>query len=74
MYKIKEFIKNEKYFIFGMLFMILSELCFVYQSSVFKLYNIDFKNKIILILTTYYSVAFFTKGLKLFFPNDKDRE
>ena len=71
MEKFKEFIKNKKDYLFGIVYIIVGELFTLLYLPIFKTYSIYFEDRIIIYIGIYFSFEFFKKGFELFFDKNK---
>lgn len=67
MKKFKDFLKQEKDFMFGMFYLVLSDIFIVYSNRLFNFYNICPRDKILIFIFVFFELKFWSKGLELLF-------
>lgn len=74
MEKIKEFIKNKKDFIFGILCMCFSSVIMVYIFNLLNFYNIDVKHSSFIFVFCSCSYVLWKDGFDLLFIKNKEQK
>lgn len=74
MEKFKYFLKQEKTFIYGCFYLVVSCYFINFKNNIFDNYNIAACDRILVFMYIFFEITFLSKGFKLIFSKNDDQK